>query len=96
VRIDFTDGAQRDLEDALNWSEQLGARRRLGRAIELGIAQIAEAPLRWHQIEPGIRRLVIRKFPYSIVYAWHPDQDQLVILAFAHHKREPSYWRDRT
>jgi plasmid stabilization system protein ParE len=95
VDIEFTDGAECDLEDALDWYEQLGARSRLGRAIELGISQIAESPPRWREIEPGVRRLVMRKFPYSIVYAWHPDQDQLVILALAHHKREPGYWRSR-
>jgi plasmid stabilization system protein ParE len=95
VRIELTDGAESDLENALDWSEQFGARQRLGRAIDIGINQIAESPLRWGQIEPGVRRLVLRKFPYSIVYAWHPEQDQLVILAFAHHRRESGYWRER-
>jgi plasmid stabilization system protein ParE len=95
LRIELTDGAESDLENALDWSDQFGAKHRLGRALEAGIGRIAESPLRWREIEPGVRRLVIRKFPYSIVYARHPEQDYLVILAFAHHKREPGYWRER-
>lgn len=74
MRIELTDGAESDLENALDWSEQFGARDRLGRAIDVGISQIAESPLRWRQIEPGVRRLVIRKFPYSIVYACTPSR----------------------
>lgn len=45
------------------------------------------------EIEPDIRRFVLRKFPYSIIYSIEPDC--VMILAVAHQRREPGYWRER-
>lgn len=41
----------------------------------------------------GIRRLVMRRFPYSIVV--REAGDMLEVLAFAHHSRNPGYWLRR-
>lgn len=41
----------------------------------------------------GVRRIFIERFPYSVVFAQH-DND-VFVLAFAHHKRRPGYWRNR-
>ena len=40
-----------------------------------------------------LRRLPVRRFPYSIVYAL--SGDTLRVLALAHQRREPGYWRGR-
>ena len=40
------------------------------------------------------RRLVVRKFPFSIIYELHGND--VVILAVAHGKRRPNYWRERS
>ena len=39
------------------------------------------------------RRLVLGRFPFSIVYS--REDDSLVVLAVAHHRRLPGYWKDR-
>ncbi|MBK9214020.1 MAG: type II toxin-antitoxin system RelE/ParE family toxin [Chloracidobacterium sp.] len=44
-------------------------------------------------IDKRVRKAVTTKFPYNVVY--FPSASELVILAIAHHKREPLYWRDR-
>lgn len=41
----------------------------------------------------GKRRLVTRRFPYSVIYT--VVGDQVRILAVAHQSRRPSYWRGR-
>jgi len=41
----------------------------------------------------GKRRLVMRLFPFSVIYT--VADDQLRILAVAHHSRRPGYWRRR-
>jgi len=41
----------------------------------------------------GKRRLVMRLFPFSVIYT--VVDDQLRILAVAHHSRRPGYWRTR-
>ncbi|MFM5997101.1 MAG: F0F1 ATP synthase subunit epsilon [Dolichospermum sp.] len=42
----------------------------------------------------SIRRLVIPKFPYSLLYRVLEDE-QIRILAVAHYKRKPFYWSKR-
>ncbi|HEX8245374.1 MAG TPA: type II toxin-antitoxin system RelE/ParE family toxin [Longimicrobium sp.] len=41
----------------------------------------------------GTRRIVLRRFPYSVVY-W-PDPDDLLVVAVAHERRKPGYWKER-
>jgi len=41
----------------------------------------------------GKRRMLLQHFPYSIIYSVAPDE--LRILAVAHHRRRPGYWRRR-
>jgi hypothetical protein len=39
------------------------------------------------------RALVGPRFPYSVVYL--EDEDEIWVLAVAHAKRRPGYWRGR-
>jgi plasmid stabilization system protein ParE len=43
--------------------------------------------------DPQTRRLLVSRFPYQIVYRRRPDE--IVIVAVAHLKRKPGYWKDR-
>jgi len=59
------------------------------RAIK-AISQYPEAaPLVWG----GVRKRPLLKFPYSLVYSVRPNEIRL--LAVAHQKRRPFYWRGR-
>jgi len=63
-------------------------------AIDHGIDSIAEAPLRYAAADYGTREFVLpRRFPYTLVYKLKADS--VVIVAVAHHSREPEYWRHR-
>jgi hypothetical protein len=42
----------------------------------------------------GVRRLLLRRFPYAIVV--QERGTEILVLAFAHHARRPGYWRGRT
>ncbi|MBW7895833.1 MAG: type II toxin-antitoxin system RelE/ParE family toxin [Opitutaceae bacterium] len=56
-------------------------------------AQIEAAP-RLHRLwRHGIRRHLATHFPYALIYVEKPDH--VAILAVAHCKRRPGYWRDR-
>ena len=51
---------------------------------------ISQYPEAGSQILPGIRKHLLRKFRYSLVYS--VEQETLLILAVAHHRRRPGYW----
>jgi hypothetical protein len=39
------------------------------------------------------RRVLLRRFPFSVVYA--ADSDVALVIAVAHHSRRPGYWCKR-
>jgi toxin ParE1/3/4 len=41
-----------------------------------------------------IRRFPLRRFPYSIVY--YLRESEVRVLAVAHQRRRPGFWRERT
>jgi len=41
-----------------------------------------------------IRRALVHRFPYGILYV--PEQNQILIIAVMHLHRQPGYWQDRT
>lgn len=41
----------------------------------------------------GLRRWMLRRFPYYLIYRSEPDTT--LILAVAHQRRRPGYWQDR-
>ena len=57
------------------------------------IRQIVKAPQRWPEYLHGTRRFVMHRFPFSIVYL--DDGDEVSIVAVAHSKRKPGYWKAR-
>jgi len=61
--------------------------------IDSAVADIAENPQRWPVIHPNIRRRLIHRFPYGLLY--RVDPDEIVVLAIAHLHRRPTYWIGR-
>lgn len=56
---------------------------------------IAELPQAW-PTWPGredVRVRVLRRFPFSIIYA--VEAEIIVVVAVAHHRRRPGYWLRR-
>ncbi len=41
----------------------------------------------------SIRRFPVRAFPYHLIYL--PDAGDVYIVAFAHERQRPGYWRSR-
>jgi toxin ParE1/3/4 len=41
----------------------------------------------------GFRRVLARRFPFSIVYAVEPEG--IAVVAIAHQRRRPEYWKGR-
>ncbi len=70
---------------------------RLGAAlldeIQAAFAGISEHPEAYQLIGKWVRRKPLWQFPYNMIYAVYPDR--IRIVAFAHQKRHPFYWRKR-
>ncbi len=58
--------------------------------IKFAINDISECPERWPIIRFDIRRRLIHRFPYCLLY--RIDSNEIVILAVMHLRRHPNYW----
>jgi len=54
---------------------------------------IERLPAAGEEIRPAVRRRLLRKFRYSLIYSTEPEGP--LILAVAHHSRRPGYWVGR-
>ena len=45
------------------------------------------------RVKGEIRRRIVRRFPYAVLYQIDPDE--IVILAVMHLRRHPNYWHGR-
>lgn len=61
--------------------------------VKLALQDLVNSPDRWPIVRDDIRRRLIRRFPYSILY--RNDPEEVVVLAVMHVKRHPSYWLSR-
>lgn len=62
-------------------------------AVYDALERIARHPRRWPKFVHETRRYLLPRFPFSIVYQEAPDQ--IEVIAVAHHKRRPGYWKKR-
>jgi len=89
--------AQMDIDEALDYYKDISAElnKSLYENIQKAIADIKINPLLFQKINKHrlYRKINVDRFPYKIVY--RVDQTELVIVAFAHHKRKPNYWKTR-
>ena len=63
-------------------------------AVDVVLRNIAEHPERYSLLqEPDIRSVKVKRFPYRVVYV--VVGEDVDIIAVAHAKRRPGYWRRR-
>jgi plasmid stabilization system protein ParE len=61
--------------------------------VEQAFDYISTNPEASQKIGRRVRRKPLWRFPYNLVYAVYPER--IRIVAFAHQKRRPFYWRKR-
>lgn len=61
--------------------------------IEYALGQILCFPEAAPLVNQSVRRKLLRRFPYSILYSIRADA--IRVLAIANQKRRPFYWRGR-
>lgn len=61
--------------------------------VQFGIDSLCENPYLGHAIGRGLRRKLLYRFPFSLIYSVEPDA--ILIVAVAHFGRRPGYWQTR-
>ncbi len=94
--VEIAPDAERDIREAFLWyfdRNQLIADAFRTEVFD-AIDRVGLGPLGRAADALGNRYRVLRRFPYSVVY--EVVETTVTILAVAHHRRLPDYWRSKT
>lgn len=93
--VDLHPEAIAEGREARNWYRERShdVEDRFRVALRRAIREIAEAPERWPPDDDGLRSGRVAGFPYRLFY-W-TDGEYSLVLAIAHAKRRPGYWKGR-
>jgi toxin ParE1/3/4 len=96
TRVSLHELAERELNDAALYyeSESAGLGVRFLDEIEQYIGAIIKNPEAGKKVRGQVRRRILRKFPYGILYS--AKDDGVRILAVMNLKRRPMYWVGRS
>ncbi len=93
--IRISPAAARDAEVAAQWynRERTGLGRRFLAEVKRVSKRIREAPLQLPPVDEGVRRALLRTFPYAIFFSI--EANVIVVVAVVHLHRRPDAWRGR-
>ena len=92
---EFLEPAQMELEEGVKYYNERRAGLGYDFAKEVAdtIARILKYPEAWTKLSKRTRRCRTKRFPYGVVYQIRGDR--ILVVAVAHLRRKPWYWRDR-
>lgn len=62
--------------------------------VEYALSRMAENAEIGSPMRKGARKLLVRRFPYLVIYRVLPDH--VLVLAVGHQRRHPDFWLERT
>ena len=91
----FHEAARSEAKRATVWyaARSLRSAQRFLDELQVAYSSAANTSQRYPHYLHGTRRILLKRFPYFIVFfEW---QDEVYIVAVAHGKRRPGYWKGR-
>ncbi|HRQ65553.1 MAG TPA: type II toxin-antitoxin system RelE/ParE family toxin [Xanthomonadaceae bacterium] len=94
-RVEFSPEAKSEFDDGRRYYEKLvpGLGARFRGEVRQALVRIRSWPFAAPVERGDIRRMVLPRFPYKLLYP--VESDRLLILAVAHSHRAPDYWVER-
>ena len=95
MKFSFHPEAEAEFYAAIDYYEDCKVNLGYDFAIEVyeSIDRIISFPEAWCILESEIRRILVNRYPYGIIYSI--EEKEILILAIMHLNREPDYWKDR-
>lgn len=95
MKLEFHPDAEMELlEAAFHYDLEVpGLGARFGTEVERVVGLLLEYPSIGREVGSGRRKSSLYRFPFTLIYAASPEV--LHVLAVAHDRRRPAYWRSR-
>jgi toxin ParE1/3/4 len=98
MQILFHPDAQEELNRATSHyeSNEPGLGYQFAIEIFAAVERIKAYPGMWPILDHQIRRCLVHRFPYGVIYSADEQRSRVLILAVMHLHRQPGYWRGRS
>jgi len=95
MKFYFHPKSEDELNDSIDYYEKIqsGLGFEFADEIYSTIDRIISFPESWQKIDDKIRRCLVNRFPFAVIY--YQKEKQIIILAIMHLKRKPNYWKNR-
>ena len=95
MKVRFLSPAQTELREAIEYydHEHPGLGQRFLSEVDAVIGRVCLAPHGWTRLGQYGRRCLLKSFPYALLYV--PEQDEIVVVAVMHLRRNPLRYLDR-
>ena len=93
--VDYLPGARRDYDESFDWYAERSsiAAERFSNAVDAALERIATNPEWFAFIDTRHQECLVQRFPFRIVFRDEPTR--VLVVAVAHAKRRPDYWKYR-
>ena len=95
MNVRFLEAAQQGLDEAYEWYENqvAGLGGKFIEELWVAVRRIMIFPESCEEVAVGIRKCLLRRFPYMLIYRL--EQTEVLVLAVADQHRKPYYWKKR-
>jgi len=95
LKIEIHEFASHEFDEAIKWYDfqSSGLGKRFKKLVITQMRQVQRNPGWFLKEDKSIYKAYVPKFPYKILFTF--DDEKIVIWAFAHMHRKPSYWQSR-
>ena len=95
MKLTFHEEAESEVAEAVQYYERrsVGLGASFIDVIEKAIDEVRDNPTAHQLISKEVLRKLLDPFPYSFLYVI--EDDTIRVIAVAHQKRRPVYWRNR-
>ena len=93
--LEYLEEALQEAEAAARWYAERSVTAATAFSSEIDAAEsaIVRLPEAWPPFDHGTRRYLLRRFPFSVIY--RVETRRILIVAVAHARRRPGYWKAR-
>ena len=95
MNFHFHPDAEAELSEAIQYYEDVEPGLGQDFAVEVysAVQRAIAYPRAWKVLEGEVRRALVRRFPYGVLYS--AEGDRILIVAVMHLHRDPGYWKGR-
>ncbi len=95
IQVEYHPESKIEIREAADWYDYKVDGLGLEFLLELRSAesQVTNEPEMWPVYEGETRRYLLKRFPFSVIYI--TSENKIQIVAVAHNKRKPGYWKKR-